>query len=347
MKCLGVNQAKLKRVLDEIEGLDVLRTDHLNGACSTTNSPQRPQDPIAGLIEVEARAGRNCLIESFHEMELQESYRLDNSAIFQVNIFREGNNIEYFYQIEQKLPFSNDFFQYLKQTFGNEANDYLAEEKDRTFSNILSRMISIFHKSIETRLNITESEVRDIMCLFLCFSLMGFEKLFPLLLDDFIEEIFLDSPEEYIYLHHARFKKCVTRIYLTEEEIQSICRRMRLETNKNLNEIYPNLKCIIKNPYFYARFCVDTKPLNPRGFSLDIRRLNKRIYDIIDLMDEKTLNIEMASFLIFCTHLRFNITITGRTDAGKTTLLNAIDTVIPAHFRKIYVRGCYRNDRTR
>jgi type IV secretory pathway ATPase VirB11/archaellum biosynthesis ATPase len=336
-KCLGLNQSKIRKVLEEIESLDLFQADLSNNCDPISTLPRSEQNSIAGLLEFDDRTKKTGDIEPFQDMCLEESYPVDNASIFQVDIFSDGTSFEYLYHVQRTLPFSNEFFQYLRHKFDEEANEQLIEEKNRTFSLLLSKLISIFHKNIESRLNIRESNVQDVICLLLCFSLLGFEKLFPLLLDDYIEEIFLDGPWDFIYIHHARFKKCITKIYLTEEEMQSISSRMRLETNKNLNEMYPSLKCVIKNPFFYARFCVDTKPLNPLGFSLDIRRLNKKIYDIIDLVKENTFNAEIAAFLIFCMHLRFNITIIGRTDAGKTTLLNAIDMIIPAHFRKIYV----------
>jgi Flp pilus assembly CpaF family ATPase len=110
-----------------------------------------------------------------------------------------------------------------------------------------------------------------------------------------------------------------------------------LETDKNLNDLFPTLKCVIKNDYLYTRFNVDVKPLNPLGFSLDIRRLNKKAFDIVDLIHSGTFNIDIAAFLVFCLHSRLNLTIIGKTDTGKTTLLNALDMLYPQHLRKIYV----------
>ena len=47
----------------------------------------------------------------------------------------------------------------------------------------------------------------------------------------------------------------------------------------------------------------------------------------------------MASFLYFNILRRKNITVTGETDTGKTTLINALDLLTPKEFRKIYVEN--------
>jgi len=84
---------------------------------------------------------------------------------------------------------------------------------------------------------------------------------------------------------------------------------------------------------------VDVKPVHLSNFALDIRKLNKNILNIQDLLQNKTLNPHMAAFLYFAILKRKNITVTGETDTGKTTLINALDLLTPKEFRKIYVEN--------
>jgi type IV secretory pathway ATPase VirB11/archaellum biosynthesis ATPase len=162
-------------------------------------------------------------------------------------------------------------------------------------------------------------------------------KLFPLLIDDKIEEIFLDSPIDRIYINHQDYGRCRTDIYFTLSEIERIKTLLRLYSGKRLDFSNPSLKYILKNKYFYCRFAIDIDPVHSNKFGMSIRKLNKNIFNIQDLLKVGSLNSMMAAFLFFCILRRANITVTGETDTGKTTLINALDLIAPKEFRKIYI----------
>lgn len=162
-------------------------------------------------------------------------------------------------------------------------------------------------------------------------------KIFPLLVDDKIEEIFLDSPVDRIYINHQKYGRCRTDLSLSIEEIDRIKTLLRLYSGKRLDYANPSLKFVIKNKFFYCRFAVDIDPINLNKFGMAIRKLNKNIFTLQDLLKLKSLNPLMAAFLYFCVLRRINITVTGETDTGKTTLINALDLLVPKEYRKIYI----------
>lgn len=165
------------------------------------------------------------------------------------------------------------------------------------------------------------------------------EKVFPLLIDDFIEEIFLDSDNDFIYINHQKHGRCRTLIDFNANEIERLSSFLRLYSGKRLDYSNPSIKFVIKNKYFYCRFTTDVEPVNFNRFALDVRKLNKNILTIQDLLKNKTLNPLMAAFLYFNVLYQNNITATGKTDTGKTTLINALDLLAPKNFRKVYVEN--------
>jgi archaeal flagellar protein FlaI len=166
---------------------------------------------------------------------------------------------------------------------------------------------------------------------------LNIEKIFPLLLDPFIEEIFLDSLDNYIYINHQKFGRCNTLIGLNKNDIEAIKTHLRLESKRRLDENLPSLIYVMNNDFFHCRFSIDISPSHWKDVAIDIRKMNKNIFTMFDLINLNTLNLEMACFLVICILMRVNITIAGEVNSGKTTLLNSIDLFAPKQYRKIYV----------
>ena len=133
-----------------------------------------------------------------------------------------------------------------------------------------------------------------------------------------------------IYLNHQKFGRCKTEIKLNYTDIESLKTHLRLDSRKRLDKERPNLIHVINNVFFNCRFSIDLFPSHWKNVALDIRKLNKNIFTLFDLIQLQTLDKNMAVFLILCLYFRINITIAGEVDSGKTTLLNALDLLIPS-----------------
>ncbi|MEM3563880.1 MAG: ATPase, T2SS/T4P/T4SS family [Candidatus Jordarchaeaceae archaeon] len=159
----------------------------------------------------------------------------------------------------------------------------------------------------------------------------------PLLLDPNVEEFYLDKEDTNIYLDHRKWGRCRTSISLTEKEIERIITRVRAESEIQLDETKPSLKTEIITDDFHVRSSIDVSPLVPEGVHLDFRKLRKNPFTIPELIKNKTLNAQVAAYLLFCLLRRMNITVIGEPGAGKTTLINALDIITPPDWRKIYL----------
>jgi flagellar protein FlaI len=159
----------------------------------------------------------------------------------------------------------------------------------------------------------------------------------PFLADNKIEEIFLDSEFDYIYINHQKWGRCRTNYQLCVKEINAIKTHLRIESKKRIDFDQPSLIHVINNQYFHCRFSIDIYPSHWKNFAFDIRKMNKNVFTIFDLIENCTLNYDMAAIIIICLILKINITIVGEVDSGKTTLMNALDLLVPIEFRKIYV----------
>ena len=160
---------------------------------------------------------------------------------------------------------------------------------------------------------------------------------FSLLLDDAVEEVFLDRPGAVLYFDHQKFGRCHSNLTLTDKMVSRLVTLMRAESNLHLDRANPSLKTDMRIAGTILRFSACVPPLSPDGLHLEIRRARSSPYTILELILNGTLTIGAAATLLVAIAGRFNITITGGPGSGKTTLLNALDMVTPITWRKIYI----------
>ncbi len=159
----------------------------------------------------------------------------------------------------------------------------------------------------------------------------------PLLLDDEVEEIYLDRPCSSLYFDHARHGRSRTSLILDMDIISRLVTLFRAESNLHLDRKNPSLKTDLSLLGNLLRVSVGAPPLASDGFHLEIRRARKKPLSLLDLIKNGTLTLEAASILMLALGCRFNITITGEPGSGKTTLLNALDMSSPRTWRKVYI----------
>jgi len=281
-------------------------------------------------------------VQEFHLKENEvpiTTYNIGKYNIFKVIIHQLACENEKLYRIKLFLEEDKE-----KDYIEKILKDTVLNIEVAEFNSIipLETLINLFNnKSIEylkSKYKLPESQIKKIGLL-AALKKLQLCKLFPLLVDDLVEEIFLDSPYNDIYVNHQKFGRCRTKINLNLEEIERLKTMARLYSGKRLDYMNPSIKLVIKNQYFNCRFAIDVDPIQIQNFALDIRKLNKNIFTIQDLLKNGTLNPLMAAFLYFNLIRKINITITGKTDTGKTTLINTLDLLTPKEFRKIYVEN--------
>ena len=283
--------------------------------------------------------------QNFRETTVKEkfvnidTYKIGDQNNFQVKIFQPPYENEKLYRIS--IFFQNDEEEnYFNQIIKDITLNVKAIEFDQVIP--LEKLIELYkNESVEllkSKYRLSESKLEKFGFV-VALKKLCFDKIIPLLIDDKIEEIFLDSPNDEIYINHQIHGRCRTGIRLVLNEIERIKTFFRLYSGKRLDYMNPSIKLVIKNHYFYCRFAIDIEPIQIESFALDIRKLNKNVFTIQDLLKNSTLNSSIAAFLFFILLRRRNITITGETDTGKTTLINALDLLAPKEFRKIYVEN--------
>ncbi|MBN2229910.1 MAG: type II/IV secretion system ATPase subunit [Candidatus Thorarchaeota archaeon] len=215
--------------------------------------------------------------------------------------------------------------------FKNSGNsrEKLTEQQTRLMleiSEYIKKHIPEINENTRTRLSQIAAHQRNVL-----------GPLFPLLMDESIEEIYLDRPRSTIYFDHQELGRCNTSFTYNEKDVSRIITFMRSESNLHLDRSNPSLKMDLDVLGNRLRLSASVPPLSLEGVHLEIRRARRKPFTLYDLIDNDTITYEASAILLLAIASRLNITITGGPGTGKTTLLNALDMTTPRIWRKIYV----------
>ena len=165
--------------------------------------------------------------------------------------------------------------------------------------------------------NLSQKVIRDII---------GYGDIDPLIQDDNLEEIMINGINKPIFVYHREYGMMKTNIEFNDEKklmdlIDSIARQI----NRRIDKESPILDGRLMDG---SRINATIPPASADGPSLTIRKFKKDPFSIIDLINSKTISIELAAFLWLCFDglgvKSANAIISGGTSSGKTTTLNAL-----------------------
>lgn len=204
-------------------------------------------------------------------------------------------------------------------------------------SDRLQRIADVVSRDILTSLPEISKTTRERISRIVANRTTVLEPLFPILLDDDVEEVYLDRPGRPVYFDHSKLGRCVSEYELHQDIVPRFTTFLRAESNLHLDRKNPSLKTDFNLFGMKLRVSASVPPLSPDGLHVDIRRARRNPFTVLDLIHNGTLSTDAAAALLLALGCRFNITITGGPGTGKTTLLNALDLDSPTTWRKIYI----------
>ena len=158
-------------------------------------------------------------------------------------------------------------------------------------------------------------------------NIVGFGKLEPFLKDPNIEDIHVLGIGKPIYVWHRLYENLPTNTYfLSPEDLERHLQKLMLASGRFVSLSRPIVDG--KLPMGY-RINVVHSVISELGTAITIRKHKEVPFNIIDLIRLRTIAPELAALLWVALEDRRSVFIVGETAAGKTTLLNAVATLIP------------------
>lgn len=158
----------------------------------------------------------------------------------------------------------------------------------------------------------------------------GFGPLQAFFDDPEVEEVWINEPGRVFVARRGRSE--LTTTVLTEHEVRSLVERMLQWSGRRIDVSNPFVDAMLPDG---SRLHVVIPDVTRAHWSVNVRRFVTRPAHVQDLVPLGTLHHEAALFLEAAMVSGLNVVVAGGTQAGKTTLLNALLGCVPASERII------------
>lgn len=167
-------------------------------------------------------------------------------------------------------------------------------------------------------------------------ELMGLGPLQQFLDDPGVEEIWINSPDR-VFIARAGLSQRVD-VLLTSESIRGLVERMLRPTGRRIDMSQPFVDASLPDG---SRLHVAIPDITRQHWSVNIRKFAARLRSLSDLVGAGAMTEDASRYLAELVHAGASILVSGATQAGKTTLLNALLDAVPGHERIVTVEETF------
>lgn len=178
--------------------------------------------------------------------------------------------------------------------------------------------------------NTISNEYLDNLARKLFQDLVGYGEIDPLIRDDNLEEIMVIGIDKPVFVYHREYGMMKTNILFKDAgEVMNLIDSIARQINRRIDQESPILDGKLPDG---SRVNATIPPISADGPSMTIRKFKRDPLTIIDLINSKTISVELAAFFWLCFDglgvKSANAIISGGTSSGKTTTLNALSSFI-------------------
>lgn len=163
-----------------------------------------------------------------------------------------------------------------------------------------------------------------------------FGPIYPFICDETIEEIWINSPERIFIARHGKSE--LTNLILSAQDVRELVDRTLMWSGRRLDLSHPFVDARLPDG---SRLHVAIPEITAEHWAVNIRKHIAQGRSLQQLSQSGALSQEMTEVLISAMAQGLNILVSGGTQAGKTTLLNALASEIPYSHRVITIEEVF------
>jgi pilus assembly protein CpaF len=150
-------------------------------------------------------------------------------------------------------------------------------------------------------------------------ALTGYGPLQPFFDDDTVEELWINGPEHVFVARNGVPE--FTGIRLTDSQVRDLVERMLQTSGRRVDLSSPFVDASLPDG---SRLHVVIPDVTRKHWAVNVRKFSQRIRDLDRLVQLGSLTQHAADYLRLCVLSGQNIVVSGATQSGKTTMLNAL-----------------------
>jgi len=154
--------------------------------------------------------------------------------------------------------------------------------------------------------------------------------------DNTVEEIWINSPQRIFIARAGRSE--LTNLLLTADEVRQLVDRLLIWSGRRLDLSHPFVDARLPDG---SRLHVVIPEITAEHWTVNIRKHLMRHLSLTDLAKRDVLTTTMAEALANSVKAGLNILVSGGTQSGKTTMLNALVSATPVGQRVITIEEVF------
>src|SRR6478735_1893651 len=169
-------------------------------------------------------------------------------------------------------------------------------------------------------------------------ELAGYGPLQPFFDDPNVEELWINGPTRVFVARDGVAE--LTNVVFTEGDVRELVERMLQHSGRRVDLSSPFVDASLPDG---SRLHVAIPDVT-KSWAVNVRKFQRRIRTLPQLVDLGALSREAAEFLRMCVLAGANVLVSGATHTGKTTMLNALMSSIRSHERVVTVEETFELD---
>lgn len=267
-----------------------------------------------------------------------DSYMIksDNSVDIKVEIRKEGTTVSYNLEMPEIDTATTVLLEDIRNELITATTVGMIEIVDPEAIDVIRKKFTKEAEDIlEKKIPTLTKETKNILISKLMQNMLGLGEIDFLISDSNLEEIVIPSSRESIRVFHKKYGWLPANFSVErEDEIINYSNIIARRVGRQITVLSPLLDAHLVSG---DRVNAVLYPISTKGNTITIRRFARDPYTIVDLIGNKTCDLDVAALLWLAVEYEMNVIISGGTASGKTVLLNACMPFIPPNHRVISV----------